>query len=81
MADSFQLLLFRPFDDALENRAPGDEVALGFALPGDATFDAFETVLLAERQLIVEEALALLQLGSKGFLEAQWQCCADSRKS
>ena len=27
-ADGFKLLMFRPLEDALENRAPGDEVAL-----------------------------------------------------
>ena len=77
-ANGFQLLLFCPFEDALEDRASGDKVALGLALPGEAAFDAVEAVLLAERQLVVEEALALLQLGSKGLLEAQRQCSADS---
>ena len=46
-------------------------MALGLALPGEPAFDAVETVFFAERQLVVEEVLALLQLGSEGLLEAQ----------
>ena len=80
-ADGFELLLLSPLEDALEDRAPRNEVALGLALPGEAAFDAVEAVLFAERQLVVEEVLAMPQLGSQGLLEAQRQCSADSWRS
>ena len=46
-ADGLELLLLGPLENALEDKASGDEVALGLALPREAAFDTVEAVFLA----------------------------------
>ena len=65
-----KLPLLGPLQNALEDGASGDEVALGLALPREAAFDSVEAVLLAGGQFVVKEAFALLQLQAERLPEA-----------
>ena len=61
-------------DDPLKNIedcAPRNEMALCLSFPSKPSFNTVEPVFLARRELVVEEALALLQQRSEGLLKAQ----------
>ena len=66
MGDRLHVAFLRPLQDVLEERRPGDDVALELTFPLDSSFNSIESEFRLKGQFLVEDASILVPNGSKG---------------